>query len=185
MPSLTVFARNLYNVCEKLDKERDSVPEKAFDNKGLYEKYKVLVGKDEIYKIYNDFKSEYGDMWVNSKEHEDELIKKFQQTMKIKAGLITNEKTKSEVQKPLVIPAITIFELQVNKKTKTDSGTHKYVGQVSLMTNGKIIMIEYCAKGKNYDILDGNFDDCYIEVTEKYDNNKLVNNIRELVKKQI
>jgi hypothetical protein len=129
MPSITGFAKNLYNVCEKLEKEKDCVLERAFGNKELY------------------------------------------------------EKTISEVMKPLVKPAITIFELQVYKKTKTDTGMHKYVGQVSLMTNGKIIKVEYCAKRGNYDIPNENFDDCYIEVTEKYDNHKLINNIRELIEK--
>lgn len=183
MPSFTGFARNLYKVCEKLEKERDNALERAFDSKELYEKYKVLVGKDEIYKIYLDFNSEYGDSWIYSKEHKAELIKKFHQTVKIKAGLITNEKTKSEVMKPLAIPAITIFELQVYKRTKTENGLRNYIGQISLMTNGKIIKIEYYAKRKNYDILAESFDDCYIEVNEKSDNYKLVNSIRELVKK--
>lgn len=183
MPSFTGFARNLYNVCEKLEKERDNALERAFDSKDLYEKYKVLVGKDELYKIYQDFNNEYGDMWTFSKEHRDELLKKFLQTVKIKAGLITNEKTKSEVMKPLVLPVITIFELQVYKKTKTDDGMRKYIGQISLRTNGKIIKIEYCAKRKNYDILNGIFDDCYLEINDKFDNYKLVNSIRELVKK--
>lgn len=181
MPSLTRFAKNISNVYEKLEKERDNVLERAFNSKKLYEKYKVLVGKEELYKIYLDFKSEYGDMWINSKEHKDELLKRFHQTVKIKAGLITNEKTKSEVMKLLVILAKTIFELQVYKKTKTDNGMHKDIGQVSLKTNGKIIKTEYCARRKNYEILDENFDDCYIEVTDKYDNYKLVNSIRELV----
>lgn len=183
MPSFTGFARNLYNVCEKLEKERDNALERAFDNKDLYEKYKVLVGKDEIYKIYLNFNSEYGDNWIYSKEHKAELIKKFHQTVKIKAGLITNEKIKLEVMKPIAIPSISIFELQVYKKTKKDNGMRNYIGQISLMTNGKIIKIIYCAKRKNYNILDGSFDDCYIEVNEKSDNYKLVNSIRELVKK--
>ena len=101
--------------------------------------------------------------------------------MKIKAGLTTDEKMKSEVIKPLVIPAKTIFELKVYKKSKTDKGMHKDIGQVLLMANGKIIKIEYCARRKDYEILDENFDDCYIEVNDKYDNSKLVNSIRELV----
>lgn len=183
MPSLTGFARNLYNVYEKLEKDRDYALEKAFNSKDLYDKYKVLVGKDEIYKIYLNFNNEYGDKWIYSNEHKAELIKKFHQTVKIKAGLITNEKTKSEVMRPVVIPAITIFELQVYKKTKTDNGMRNNIGQIALMSNGKIIKIEYSAKRKNYDKLDGYFDDCYIEVNEKSENYKLVNSIRELVKK--
>jgi hypothetical protein len=183
MPSITGFARNIYNFYEKLEKERDTALEKAFDSKDLYEKYKVLVGKDEIYKIYQDFNREYGDMWTYSKGHRVELIKKFLQTVKIEAGLITNEKTKSEVMKPLVIPAITIFELQVYKKTKTENGVRKYIGQISLRTNGKIVKIEYYVKRKNYNILNGIFDDCYLEINDKFDNYKLVNSIRELVKK--
>ena len=101
--------------------------------------------------------------------------------MKIKAGLINDEKTISEVIKPLVIPAKTIFELKVCKRTKTGNGIHKDIGQVSLMTNGKIIKVEYYARRKNYEIIDENFDDCYIEVNDRYDNFKLANSIRELV----
>jgi len=181
MPSLTGFAKNIYNAFEKLEKERDNVLERAFNSKELYKKYKALVGKEELYKTYLDFKSEYGDMWIDSKEHRDELLKKFHQTVKIKAGLITDEKMKSEVIKPLIIPAKTIFELKVYKRTKTGNGMHKDIGQVSLMTNGKIIKIEYFARRKNYEIIDENFDDCYIEVNDRSDNFKLVNSIRELV----
>ena len=181
MPSLTGFAKNIYNAFEKLEKERDNVLERAFNSKELYKKYKALVGKEELYKTYLDFKSEYGDMWIDSKEHRDELLKKFHQTVKIKAGLINDEKTISEVIKPLVIPAKTIFELKVCKRTKTGNGIHKDIGQVSLMTNGKIIKVEYYARRKNYEIIDENFDDCYIEVNDRSDNFKLVNSIRELV----
>ena len=181
MPSLTGFAKNGYNAFEKIEKERDNVLGRAFNSKELYKKYKVLVGKEGLYKIYLDFKSEYGDRWIDSKDHRDELLKKFHQTVKIKAGLITDEKMKSEVIKPLIIPAKTIFELKVYKRTKTGNGMHKDIGQVSLMTNGKIIKIEYFARRKNYEIIDENFDDCYIEVNDRSDNFKLVNSIRELV----
>ena len=40
-------------------------------------------------------------MWIDSKEHRDELLKKFHQTVKIKAGLINDENMISEVIKPL------------------------------------------------------------------------------------
>ena len=101
MPSLTGFAKNVYNAFEKFEKERDNVLGRAFNSKELYKKYKVLVGKEGLYKIYLDFKSEYGDRWIDSKDHRDELLKKFHQTVKIKAGLINGENMISEVIKPL------------------------------------------------------------------------------------
>ncbi|MTK12244.1 MAG: hypothetical protein F8N39_09180 [Clostridiaceae bacterium] len=181
IPSLSGFFENLKSVSEKIQNKIETELLNVFDDKKEYDKYKSLVDKFELYTILTDFKKEYGDMWMYSKEHKSELKKKFIKTIEIKAGIISDYILKESILKPLVCKTVLIYEIPVYKMNKKNSGVHKHIGHIRLLTNGRIINVKYQPNSKSYAILDEIFGECIISVTSQDNNKKLLKIIEELV----
>lgn len=169
------------NALEKYEKQREDELIQAFGAKTLYEKYNAILGKSNLYEIYAAFKKEYGDVWAFSRTYGKVLKTKFLDTVKIKAGLITDEVEKKNVLQPLEMDLTLLFDIPVYKNTRKNCTSHKYIGHAKLLTNGRIIKVEYEANNKAYAIPEENFEKCFIEVESKDENRKLVKNIRGLV----
>ncbi len=183
MPSLSGFLANCEKAFEEIERRREKELESIFDDKEECDKYKMILEKSELHNILSDFKKEYGDMWMYSKEHKVELKEKFIKTIKVKAGIITDDILKESILKPEEFKSVLIYEIPVYKITKKNSSTHKHIGYIELLTNGRIINVNYQPYSKSYAIARDVFDDCFVNVTEQYSNNKLVSVIRELVDK--
>lgn len=181
MPSLTGFYKNLMKASEDIEKRRESELENAFDDKKEYDKYKSLISKDELYNILTDFKKAYGDKWVYSREYKTELKEKFIKTIEVKAGIICDDVLKESILKPIELKTVLIFEMPVYKMTKKNSGVHKYIGHIRLLTNGRIINVKYQPHSKTYAIADEIFEECIVSVTSQDNNKKLLKKIEELV----
>ncbi len=183
MPSLTGFYKNLMKVSEDIEKRRESELENAFDDKKEYDKYMSLVGKSELYNILTDFKKTYGDNWMYSREYKTELKEKFIKTIEVKAGIICDETLKETILKSLELKTVLIFEIPVYKMTKKTNGAKKSIGHISLLTNGKIINVKFQTHSKSYAIPDEIFEQCFVCVTAKEDNRKLLKIIEDLINK--
>ncbi len=183
MPSLSGFYKNLIKVSEDIEKRRESELENAFDDKKEYDKYKSLIGKDDLYNILTDFKKTYGDNWMYSREYKTELKEKFIKTIEVKAGIICDKTLKETILKPLELKTVLIFEIPVYKMTKKTNGAKKSIGHISLLTNGKIINVKFQPHSKSYAIPDEIFKQCFVGVTSKEDNRKLLKMIEDLTNK--
>lgn len=183
MPSLTGFYKNLMKVSEDIEKQTESELENAFDDKKEYDKYKSLIGKDELYNILTDFKKAYGDKWVYSREYKTELKEKFIKTIEVKAGIICDDVLKESILKPLELKTVLIFEIPVSKMTKKNNGANKSIGYIRLLTNGKMINVKFQPHSKSYAIPDETFEQCFVSVTSKEDNGKLLKMIEDLINK--
>lgn len=183
MPSFSGFIKNLINATEKIEKKLETELENAFDDKKEYEKYKSLVGKIELHNILTDFKKEYGEMWMYSREHKSELKEKFLKTIEIKAGIICDDKVEESILKPLELKTVLIYEIPVYKTIKKNSGVLKGIGHIRLLTNGRIINVKFQPQSKSYAIPDEIFEDCFVSVTSKENNTKLIKMIENLTNK--
>lgn len=181
MPSLTGFYKNLKKAIEDIERSREFELENAFNDKKEYDKYKSLIGIDELYNIITDSKKEYGDKWVYSREYKTELKEKFIKTVEVKAGIICDETLKETILKPLELKTVLIFEIPVYKMTKKTNGANKSIGHIRLLTNGKIINVKFQPHSKSYAIPDEIFNECIVNVTSQYNNKKLLNIIEELM----
>lgn len=181
MPSFSAYIENLKNALAYIEQDRETELENAFDDKKEYAKYKSLVGKDELYKVLTDFKKEYGDRWMYSREYKSELKEKFIKTIEIKAGIICDGILKENILKPLELKTVLIFEIPVYKITKKINGTNKSIGYIRLLTNGKMISAKFQPHSKSYAIPDEIFKECIVNVTSESNNKKLLNIIEELV----
>ena len=99
MPSFQAYIENIKNALEYIEQGRETELENAFDDKKEYDKYKSIVGKDELQKVLTDFKKEYGDRWMYSREYKSELKQKFTKTIEIKAGIICDDILKENILK--------------------------------------------------------------------------------------
>lgn len=183
MPSFSAFIENLKKASKYIEQSRESELENIFDDKKEYDKYKSLVGKDELYSILTDFKKEYGDKWVYSREYNTELKEKFIKTIEVKAGIICDETLKETILKPLELKTMLIFEIPVYKMTKKNNGANKSIGHIRLLINGKIISVKFQPHSKSYAIPDKIFEQCFVSVTSKEDNRKLLKMIEGLINK--
>lgn len=181
MPSLSGFANNINNFFEKYEKRRDDNLIKAFGDEKLYEKYNSILEKNVLYNIYEDFKKEYGDLWAVSRSHGKVLRKKFLDSVRIKAGFIADEFEKKEILQPLEFKLFLLYSIPVFKRTKVNRSVPKYIGYAKLLTNGRIIKVEYEANSKTYAIPQENFKNCFKEIEQENNNRKLLKSIRDLV----
>lgn len=183
MPSLSGFIENLKNASENIEKIIESELENAFDNKEEYDKYKSLVSKMELYNILTDFKKEYGDKWMYSREYKSELKEKFIKTIEIKSGIICDDILKESILEPLELKTVLIYEIPVYKMAKKNSRVHKCIAHIRLLTNGRIINAKFQPHSKSYEIPDENFQECYVGVTSNENNTKLLKMIENLINK--
>ncbi|MGY0372318.1 hypothetical protein [Clostridium sp. JNZ J1-5] len=183
MPSLSGFIENIKKVSEYIEKKIETELENAFDDKKDYDKYKSLVDKFELYNILTDFKKEYGDRWMYSREYKSEVKEKFIKTIEIKAGIVSDDILKESILKPLEFKMVLIYEIPVYKMNKKNSRVHKYIGHIRLLTNGRIINVKYRPNSKSYVIPDEIFEQCFVSVTSKEDNRKLLKMIEYLINK--
>ncbi|MCH5138549.1 hypothetical protein JMF89_15275 [Clostridiaceae bacterium UIB06] len=181
MPSLSGFAKNFISAFQNIENKIETELLNVFDDKEEYDKYKSFVDKFELYNILTNFKKEYGDMWMHSKEHKSELKKKFIKTIEIKAGIISDDILKESILKPLEFKTVSIYEIPVYKMTKKNSGVHKYIGHIGLSTNGRIISVKYQPHSKSYAIPDEIFEECVVGVASQNNNKKLFKIIEELM----
>lgn len=183
MPSLSGFIRNFIEACEQIEQKREIELENVFDDKKEYDKYKSLVGTDELYNVLTDFKKIYGDEWMYSREYKSELKEKFVKTIKIKAGIICDDVLKENILKPLELRKVLIFEIPVYKMTKKNRGENKCVGHIKLLTNGKMVSTKFQPRSKAFSINDEIFKECFISVTSNEDNKKLFKMTKDLINK--
>jgi len=181
MPSLSGFIENIKSAYENIENKIETELENVFHDKKEYDKYKSLVDKFELYNILTDFKKEYGDMWMYSREYKSELKKKFIKTIEIKVGIIYDDRLKESILKPFELKTVLIYEIPVYRMTKKNSGVHKYIGHIRLLTNGRIINVKYQPHSKSYEIPYEIVEECIVNVTSQYNNKKLFNIIEELV----
>lgn len=183
MPSFSGFIENIKSVAENIENIIETELENLFDDKKEYDKYKSLVDKIELYNILTDFKKEYGDMWIYSKEHKSELKKKFIETIEIKAGIISDDILKETILQPLEFKTTVIYEIPVYKITKKNARVHKCIGHIRLLTNGRIINVKYQPHSKSHAIPDEIFEECFVSVTSKENKTKLIKMIENLTNK--
>lgn len=67
--------------------------------------------------------------------------------------------------------------------TKKNNEANKSIGHIRLLTNGKIISVKFQPYSKSYVIPDEVFEQCFVSVTSKEDNKKLLKIIEELINK--
>lgn len=181
MPSLSGFANTLLDAYQKEQQRKEQNLLKAFDDKAGYEKYAALLGKDALYEVYTSFVKDYGDLWTLPGIYNAELKTKFLDTVKVKAGLVEDSQAKAQILQPLAFKMVLIYAIPVHKKTKTGRAAGKYVGQVKLLTNGRVVKLEYEPHHKAYEIPNNLFEECLCSVEEKDDSNKLFQKIRTIV----
>ncbi|GLC31128.1 hypothetical protein [Clostridium omnivorum] len=183
MPSFSAFIENINKAFKYIEQNGETELENAFDDKKEYDKYKSLVGKDMLYNMLIDFKKVYGDKWIYSKEYKSELKEKFIKTIKIKAGIICDDELKESILKPLELKTVLIFEIPVYKVTKKNNGANKSIGYVRLLTNGQMINVKFQPHNKSYALPDETFQQCFVSVTSKEDNRKILKMIEDLIHK--
>ncbi|RXI50002.1 hypothetical protein DP130_03220 [Clostridium tetani] len=183
MPSFSGFIKNLEFAFKDIENRIEKDLENVFDDKKEYDKYNELLDKFELYNILSDFKKEYGDMWMYSREHKSELKKKFIETIEIKAGIVPDDILKEQVLRPLKFKTVVICEIPVCKIIKKNTGVNKCIGHIRLLTNGRIINVKYQPHSKPYVIPDEVFEECIVSVTSRNNNKKLLKIIEELVNK--
>lgn len=181
MPSLTGFAMNLMKAYETIENQKHYKLESAFGNKKTYEKYKAVLDTDKMYAIYESFQEQYGVNWTYSKNYQEPLREKFIKHIEIQAGIIEETADMKAIQAPLILAEKFIYEIPVYKMTQTKRKEHKYAGYIKILTNGKIVRVKYEGNAREIKELPEKLKACYFGVTEKDNNNKLINLMGKLI----
>lgn len=69
--------------------------------------------------------------------------------------------------KALEFKTVLIYEIPIYKMNKKNSGVHRHIGHIRLLTNGRIINVKYKTNSKSYAILDEIFQECIVSVTSQ------------------
>ena len=183
MPSITGFLKNVEKVCEEFENEKNRKLESAFGGKGIYDQYKNVLDSNEMYKVYNSFQEQYGDMWVYSKDYGESLRNKFIQSIEVQAGIIKEKETVEMIQTPLILPEKFIYAIPAYKMTKTKRRSRKNIGYIKILTNGRIVRVQYEGSMKEMVMLPEKLNECYFGASEKDNNNKLIYMLEALINK--
>ncbi len=94
-----------------------------------------------------------------------------------------DDRLKESILKPLELKTTLIYEIPVYKTTKKNSRVNKCIGHIRLLTSGRMINIKFQPHSRIYEIPDEAFEQCFVSVTSKEDNRKLLKMIKELINK--
>lgn len=180
MPSETSFIENANNAAISLNKTIDSYLIKAFGDKDMYLKYLLLSDKMKLYKVYTDFKNQYGDNWTSSKAYIDMLRDKFIDTVKVECRIIEKPEEVKKIRKPIKIPEKIIFEIPISKKTKS-STQNKIIGYIKILTDGTIVKAKCSGNFNNSDSISIELEELYFKASEKLTNSILKNEMTKLI----
>lgn len=178
MPSLPDFSKLVNHFFENREKDRR---EKLTDalGKSCYQTYEALLGQEALYSVYTAFDEEYGSYWTRS-FNGAALKQKFLDTVKLRAGQITDEEEKAQISQPMEFTPTLVYAILVYKTTKTSRAVRKPVGHANLLTNGRRLQFSYEPLRKTYALPNALFADCVCEVEEQDGSDKLLNKIRKL-----